>query len=99
MITIHKFPVKVTELFKQVMPEGAKFLHVQDQGLNGPQMWFKVDTTKRDRVYDFGVFGTGHDMEKGPDETVNRMSAAPHLGTFSMHGGALVFHLFGGIYA
>lgn len=100
MITIHKHQLKMHELFSLKMPAGATMLHVAVQhGI--PQLWVRVDTDQPEREYLFGVFGTGHNLNKtmNPADDFNPMSVAPHIGTFMIHNDNLVFHLFGGIYA
>lgn len=67
------------------MPAGAQILTVQLQD-DMVQLWAIVDPNaeKVERVID--IYGTGHQMpDVGPGE---------YLGTFQMHGGALVFHVF-----
>lgn len=100
MITIHKYPVQIQNLFTIQMPAGAEVVHVALQR-DEPFMWVKIDTSQPLKLYEFGVFGTGEDMtDTGNDYPHNNPVAhAPHLGTFLMSGGALVFHLFGGLYA
>lgn len=97
MITIHKFPIQMTELFQIIMPAGALMLHVDVQR-GAPQLWARVDTKQPDRSYDFGVFGTGHDMEADVNGRMNLIAYAPHVGSFMLQGDSLVFHLFGGLY-
>lgn len=91
MRTIFKYPVQMSEYFTVEAPEGAEFLSVQLQG-GGVQMWVRVDTARPIATYRFGVHGTGHSLN---DFTAH----APHIGTFQIAGGSLVFHLFGGSYA
>lgn len=86
MRTIWKFPVKVDDLFELVMPKGARVLSVQNQGINGPQMWAIVDSKAPTERRRFRIFGTGHPM--GGDEALD------YVGTFQASGGALVWHLF-----
>lgn len=91
MITVHKYPVQMQAEFTVELPRGAEFLSVQEQ--NGePQMWFRVDTRREVVRQVFSIVGTGHPI--APE-----LSRLPHLGTFQVAGGSLVFHLFGGIYA
>lgn len=101
MITVHKYPIRMFELFTILMPAGAEVIHVAMQN-DEPFMWVRVDTNMKLRAYNFGVFGTGHDLNTNSDPhspDYNPVALAPHLGSFMMQGGALVFHLFGGIYA
>lgn len=100
MITVHKFPVQIQNLFTLKMPAGAEVVHVDLQNRQ-PFMWVRIDTAQPLKLYEFGVFGTGEDMtDTGNDYPHNNPVAhAPHLGTFLMHDGQLVLHLFGGLYA
>lgn len=91
MQTIHKFKVQMLEDFIIEAPEGAQFLSVQQQH-GQVQLWARVNTNRPMAAYRFGVHGTGHEL--------NAFTArAPHIGTFQICEGSLVFHLFGGIYA
>lgn len=101
MLTIYKYPIQMRELFQVEMPAGAQILHVDLQN-GGPFMWVKVDTDQPMKRYNFGVFGTGHDLTKVPEsEELNPVAYAPHLGSWLIEGISitLVFHLFGGVYA
>lgn len=91
MITIHKHPVSLQDTFTLALPEGATFLSLQNQR-GAPQMWFKVDDSRPLRNQLFGICGTGQEIP-------SPVAAAPFLGTFQLEGGALVLHVFGGIYA
>lgn len=91
MITVHKYQVQMSAEFTVALPSGAEFLSVQVQH-GEPQMWFRVDTDSPQRLQQFCVAGTGHPI--APE-----LSRLPHLGTFQLSDGALVFHLFGGVYA
>lgn len=66
------------------MPEGARLLGVQEQH-DEPQLWALVDPNATTCPRTFRAYGMGHDM---PDEP------GQYVGTFQMHGGALVFHVF-----
>ena len=85
MIAIWKFPVPVADGFTVEMPAGARVLSVQPQG-DSVQMWALVDTDAPNVKRAFAIRGTGHNAE-GLDD-------CRHLGTFKIHGGALVFHMF-----
>lgn len=91
MITVYKYPVQMIEDFALTLPRGAQFLDAQVQG-GEVFIWARVDTTQELRVYRFGVHGTGHPMTEFT-------RSAPHIATFQLAGGSLVFHLFGGTYA
>ena len=91
MNTIWKFPVEITPEFEIEAPI-VRFLAVQVQGaiVQAPYIWAEVDpNSKIVRKFKFYVRGTGHPMEDAANK--------PYFGTFQLHGGALVFHVFGGL--
>jgi hypothetical protein len=83
MNTIWKFPFEVTDYFNLSLPQGAKILTVQIQH-GAPHVWVYLDPSQPTEVRSFRVAGTGHEIEPRLD----------YIGTFQMHGGMLVFHLF-----
>ena len=83
MRTIHKFQIPVLDEFTVLMPEGAQILHIAVQR-DEPQMWALVDATKPAEQRYFKLRGTGHLVD----------FSGVHVGSFLMHGGALVFHIF-----
>ena len=86
MKTIHKYDVQVADQFKLELPRGATIMSVQVQR-EVPRMWVLVDKDE-DRVEErtFRVIGTGHPIDDEKD--------LMFVGTFQIHGGMLVFHLF-----
>lgn len=89
MITIYKYPLIVTDEQEISMPLGAEILTVQTQ--NGiPCLWAKVDTSRPVDVRGIQMYGTGHPMESGAGEG----EVGKYVGTFQLHGGSLVFHVF-----
>lgn len=86
-MTIWKFPVPIEDDFTIEMPRSARVLSVQIQH-GVPVLWALVqpDDVKVERR--FRVAGTGHPL---PAESLGWA----FIGTFQIHGGALVFHLFG----
>ena len=66
------------------MPLGAKLLTVQEQH-GEPQLWALVDPDAKTYQRTFRVYGTGHGLPDDPGE---------YVGTFQMHCGTLVFHVF-----
>ena len=68
------------------MPKGAKVLSVQMQN-DIPCIWVLVDPKADKTKRTFEIFGTGHDIEC---DGISR----EFIGTFQMHSGSLVFHLF-----
>lgn len=85
MITIHKYQLDINDTIVVRTHTGARILSVQVQ--NGvPCIWALVDTNSEKVTRILQCRGTGHDCEGViPDRFV---------GTFQLHGGALVFHLF-----
>ncbi len=84
MTTIWKFSIPVTDSFELDMPEVQRFLSVQTQA-GSPCLWVVVNTASPRRRRKFQVRGTGHSFDG---------SEGDFLGTFQLHDGALVFHLF-----
>jgi len=85
MQTIYKYSLDVDDLTVIAMPRGARILCLQTQ--NGePQIWALVNSTAPKVKRKIAVRGTGHPADE--------VSAAAYIGTFQMHGGALVFHVF-----
>jgi hypothetical protein len=91
MITIHKHAVPLEQTFTLDLPEGATFLSVQVQH-GTAQMWFRVDDSRPLKAQRFEVCSTGNPL-------LPMAVVWPFLGTFQLGDGALVLHLFGGVYA
>jgi hypothetical protein len=87
MITIHKYPIPVTDEFMIKMPGAhqGKILCVQCQR-EEPMLWVLVDTALPLGPRRFSMRGTGHPAEG--------VSPKGYVGSFQMRGGSLVFHLF-----
>lgn len=88
MSAIWKYELRAEEHFAHLMPKGAEILSVQVQR-GVPQMWARVDPTAEKERRHFGVYGTGHRV---PDESEG--VGLRFVGTFQLHDGDLVFHLF-----
>lgn len=87
MRTIWKYRVPLTDRFAHDIPRGFTFLDVQtNYGL--PMVWALVDTDQPKVRVDFALVGTGNPY---PDQDEGEFW---HLGTFQLHDGELVFHLF-----
>lgn len=85
METIWKFPIKVTDVQSIPIPEQAKILTVQVQ--NGqPCVWVQLDPGHAKTGRTIRIAGTGHPL---PDA-----ESLLYIGTFQLHGGGLVFHVF-----
>lgn len=87
MRTIHKYKLPRGGLNYIDMPEEAEVLCVQTQR-DEPYLWALVDpkvlTTRRL----FEVFATGEGV------TEETGGSRQYIGTFQVHGGSLVFHVF-----
>lgn len=82
---IWKYTLKFADTQSVLMPEGAKPLSVQVQG-EAPQLWALVDEKKPLAARTFATYGTGHPL---PND-----APGSYVGTYQMHDGALVFHVF-----
>ncbi|TNE75026.1 hypothetical protein EP331_00220 [bacterium] len=84
--TIWKFQLETTDYQEIEMPYQSKILCVQVQ--NGtPNIWALVDPKSPLVKRAFDIFGTGHPV----DYNVKR----EYIGTYQLHGGSLVLHVFG----
>ena len=83
MKTIWKFPVEITDYQTIEMPANAQILAVQMQG-STPQLWAIVHPEAQVEKRYFRVYGTGHRVDQ----------VGNFIGTFQMHGGSLVWHMF-----
>lgn len=87
MEVIYRYPLTVTNYQTVTMPQGAKVLHVAPRdGTDDVELWALVDpdTPVHDRP--FWIVPTGQAVPN-----VDRMR---HVGTFQLHNGQLVFHVF-----
>lgn len=84
MKTIWKYPLAVANDQVISMPAGARILHVGMQG-ETPCLWAEVSPSNRITRRPIRIYGTGHELPNNPGQ---------HLGSFTMHGGALVFHAY-----
>lgn len=85
--TIWKFEIETADLNTVNMPKGAEILTVQNQ-MGNPCIWALVDPAQETELRAFEVFGTGHEVYC--DMGIDRK----YIGTYQLHGGALVFHVF-----
>jgi hypothetical protein len=81
---VYKYAIPIKELFELEMPQGAKILDLQLQ-FGEPVIWAAVDPSQPMVKRKFGLLGTGG--------AVN-FKLPKHVGTFQMHGGSTVLHLF-----
>ena len=83
MKTVHKYTLNIEDTVELRIPEQSTLLKIDVQrGL--PQMWFLVDDALPKQTCRFLVRGTGHRCD----------GVGKHLGTFMVHGGDFVFHVF-----
>lgn len=84
MKRIFKYPLQTIDAQTVHLPRGAMSLCVQVQA--GPCVWALVDDTQPTEPRIVRVIGTGHPI---PDA-----DKLGYVGTYQLHGGALVFHVF-----
>jgi hypothetical protein len=82
--TIWKFELAVVDEQAISMPRGAVVLDVQAQR-NTPCVWVQVEPDEPLVERTFYTHGTGHTVDA---------KAGRHLGTYQLHGGGLIFHVF-----
>ena len=86
MRVVHKYPFPIEDHFRLELPLGAKVLSVQVQR-GQPCLWALVTPSTPLGERFFRLAGTGHEITQEP-------SRLKHVGTFQLHDGAIVFHLF-----
>lgn len=84
-MTIYEYAVSITDEFTINIPDGANILSVGVQH-EDPRLWAMVDPSRASVPHRFRLVGTGHPVN--PDDSWR------FIGTFQLHGGALVSHLF-----
>lgn len=82
--TIHKAVLKPADVQEIMVPEGAEMLSAREQ-FDDICVWYRCDPSRRLRPRKLAIVGTGH---PAPDES------GRFLGTASLHGGQLMFHIF-----
>ena len=87
---VYKYPIPTIDCFSLLLPRGAKVLCVQPQG-DAVCIWALVDPDAEKLSRKFYIVGTGHELGS---EVSTRDAAEAYVGTFQVHGGTLVFHLF-----
>lgn len=84
---VYKYPFECTDMFSIKLPITYKVLSVQTQH-DTPYIWILVDETQEvTQVLRFRMAGTGNVL---PSD----IFMWKFVGTFQLHGGQLVFHLF-----
>jgi hypothetical protein len=86
-LTVWKFPIANAKEFTAELPADAKILSVQ-RWKDFPCFWVLVDPQAKKVQRRFTLVGTGHSLE------VESSVSLDFLGTFQMHGGDSVTHLF-----
>jgi len=86
-MTIWKFEFEDTAIQKISMPKNAEILYVDSQ-TETLCLWALVDPKEEEEDRTLEIFGTGHVVPYGMG--VSRK----HIGSFQMHLGAIVLHVF-----
>lgn len=88
MKTIWKFELKMSSSERVQMPKGAEILCVQTQ-YGKPCLWALVNPEEKEKVFRIiETCGTGHDIHE------LRFDFRKYIGTYQLHDGKLVFHVF-----
>lgn len=82
---VFKYPLEMTDVQEVRAPFGMQPLCVQMQD-GKPCMWALVNPANGMTGHTVWIHGTGHE--------VNSQVYQHYVGTFQMHGGQLVFHVF-----
>lgn len=85
MATIWKTVLETTDVQAILVPEGAEMLCAREQH-EQIAVWFRCDPDKPKAPRTIAIVGTGH---PAPD-----LGDGRYLGTASLHGGKLMFHVF-----
>lgn len=84
MKTIYKYPLETTHQQLIEMPIGAQIIAVQIQyGI--PILWAIVDTDREKEERDIRIYGSGNPIPE---------NHGFYRGTYQLHEGKLVFHVF-----
>lgn len=83
MKAIWKYPLEITDVQTIMMPVDAAVLTVQVQN-DQPCIWAMVYTDSEKVQKTVRMYGTGHPID----------TMGVWVGTFQVHGGRLVFHVF-----
>lgn len=83
--TIWKYELPTTDQCRIELPIGANILCVQSQN-NKPCLWAEVSSLEKEHaVHIIETFGTGHNLDSNPRK---------YIGTYQLHNGSLVFHVY-----
>lgn len=83
---IYKYNVAIKDTQIIEMPEDSRILCVQNQN-DKVIIWAIVDENKKNVKRKFVLYGTGHEMK-------DSYGCHQYVGTFQIHGGSFVGHLF-----
>ena len=86
MLKVYKYPLRPNDYIDIQLPKGGQILTIQTQG-DMPYLWALVNPDNPRMKRRFRLAGTGHPINES-------MSELFYHGTFQLHGGALIFHLF-----
>ena len=86
MRRIYKYKLETADDQTVMMPINAKILCVQVQN-EIPCLWAIVHDDTQEEARHFSIYGTGHQIS--PDCNVEN-----YIGTYQIHDGRLVFHVF-----
>jgi len=82
---VYKYPIQAGDHIDVEIPKGAEILTVQTQN-DQPCIWALVDERAPTERRMFRLAGTGH--------PIDNPNSLKYIGTFQLHEGSLVFHLF-----
>ena len=82
---IWKFPISTTDLQSVSMPKNAHILCVQIQR-GAPMLWAECDEEAERVDRQILIVGTGH--------SIDQSGARRYIGTYQLHNGDLVFHVY-----
>lgn len=85
MRRVYKYTIPVRDVFHLDLPIGAEILTVQVQR-NEPQIWALVNPDCQTERRYFRLAGTGH--------AIGDRMLLKYIGTFQLHGGDFIGHLF-----
>jgi hypothetical protein len=88
MNTIYKYNIPIQDEFVLSMPVNAEILCVQCQ-FGKPHIWVRLEDNAMSHNRQFFLVGTGHQISDKWNDPNSK-----YIGTFQMHDGELVFHLF-----
>jgi hypothetical protein len=91
MKTIYKYALNIEDEPVLLLPAGAQILSVDSQATRHGEklfLWALVDPETKETGRYFRIYGTGHPVDEAD------LSKLKFIGTVSMKGGALIWHVF-----